>query len=72
MHKKIRNIPDKTDDGGKNTIGNRDGAVPPGPTDFDLDMETLESMDLEKVTDKIRKDCRTVVQQLDLEQLMER
>ena len=35
-------------------------------------METIDTMDLEKVTDKIRGDCKTMIKQLDLEHLMER
>ncbi|MFA4861074.1 hypothetical protein [Methanoregula sp.] len=43
-----------------------------GSTSFDQDMETLDSLDLENVTNKIRGDCRTLVKQLDLEHLLER
>ena len=51
--------------------GGLDG-TDPGSTSFDQDMETLDSLDLESVTNKIRGDCRTLVKQLDLEHLLER
>lgn len=47
--------------------------VPPqDPTGFEQDMETLDGMDLGKVSDKIRTDCRNRVKQLNLEHLLER
>jgi len=39
---------------------------------FDLDMEAIDALDLDKVKDKIRGDCKTMIKQLDLEYLLER
>jgi hypothetical protein len=39
---------------------------------FDQDIDTFDTLDIDNVTDKIRKDCKTIVKQLDLEHLMER
>lgn len=36
------------------------------------DIDTLELLDLDQVTDRIRDDCRTMIRQLHLEHLMER
>jgi hypothetical protein len=47
-------------------------APDPGASSFDMDIDTLDSMDLENVTEKIRKDCKTMIKQLHLEHLMER
>jgi hypothetical protein len=41
-------------------------------TSFDSDIDTIDTMDLENVTDKIRNDCKTMIKQLHLEHLMER
>ena len=60
---------------GKNESGATDGekdSTDTQTTSFDQDMETIDTMDLEKVTDKIRGDCKTMIKQLDLEHLMER
>ena len=47
-------------------------APDPGASSFDMDIDTLNSMDMENVTDKIRNDCKTMIKQLHLEHLMER
>jgi hypothetical protein len=47
-------------------------APDPGASSFDMDIATLDSMDMENVTDKIRNDCKTMIKQLHLEHLMER
>ena len=47
-------------------------APDPGASSFDMDIDTLDSMDMENVTEKIRKDCKTMIKQLHLEHLMER
>ncbi|MGB9176989.1 MAG: hypothetical protein WCB46_09670 [Methanoregula sp.] len=39
---------------------------------FESDIDTLYSMDIDNVTEKIRNDCKTMIKQLDLEHLMER
>ncbi len=36
------------------------------------DLDTLEHVDLDAVSDKIRRDCKTLIKQLDLEHLMGR
>ena len=38
--------------------------------DIESDMNALDSMDLDKVTSRIRRDCKILVQSLDLEYLM--
>lgn len=38
---------------------------------FDQDIDTFDTLDIDKVTDTIRKDCNTIVKQLDLGHLME-
>ena len=38
---------------------------------FEKDIDTFDKLDIDNVTDKIRKDCKTIVKQLDLEHLME-
>lgn len=46
--------------------------VPPqDSSSFDQDIDTFDTLDMDNVTDKIRKDCNTIVKQLDLEHLME-
>jgi len=60
---------------GKNECGTAEGetdSTETQTTSFDQDMETIDTMDLEKVTDKIRGDCKTMIKQLDLEHLLER
>jgi hypothetical protein len=39
---------------------------------FDEDIGTIDTMDMDHVTEKIRNDCKTMVKQLHLEHLMER
>jgi hypothetical protein len=39
-------------------------------TGFDEDMDTLESMDFEKLTDTIRDNCKTRIKELDLGHLI--
>ena len=53
-------------------VDREETVTPPDRTGFDLDMEEIDSMDLERVTDKIRGDCKTMIKQLDLEYLLER
>jgi len=43
-----------------------------GQASFDLDMDEIDTLDLDKVQDKIRGDCKTMIKQLDLEYLLER
>ncbi len=43
-----------------------------GPSSFDNDIDTFDSMDLENVTAKIRSDCKTMIKQLNLEHLIDR
>ena len=38
---------------------------------FEKDIDTFDTLDIELVTDKIRRDCKTIIKQLDLEHLME-
>jgi hypothetical protein len=42
------------------------------PDSFENDISTLEAMNLDTTTEKMRRDCKTLVQQLDLEHLMKR
>jgi hypothetical protein len=42
------------------------------PTGSESDLDLLDSMNLDQMTDKIRDDCRTVVKQLHLDHLMDR
>jgi len=42
------------------------------PTDFENDLDMLDSMNLNQMTDKIREDCKNVVKQLHLDHLMDR
>jgi hypothetical protein len=42
------------------------------PDSFENDISTLESMNLDTAMEKMRKDCKTLVHQLNLEHLMER
>ena len=44
---------------------------PQDSSSFDQDIDTFDTLDIDNVTDKIRKDCNTIVKQLDLEHLME-
>lgn len=44
----------------------------PVPSGYEDDIDTLDHMDLDAVSDKIRRDCKTLIQQLDLEHLMGR
>ena len=39
---------------------------------FEKDIETLETLDIDHMTDKIRTECKTMIKQLQLEHLMER
>jgi len=41
-------------------------------TDFENDLDILDSMNLDQVTDKIRDDCKTMVKNLRLDHLMEK
>lgn len=41
-------------------------------SNFEKDIDTFDTLDLDNVTDKIRNDCKTMVRQLQLEHLMER
>ena len=41
-------------------------------TDLDSDFDTIDSMNLNKVTDKIREECKTMVKNLHLDHLMDR
>ena len=43
-----------------------------GQGNFEKDIDTFDTMDLENVTDKIRNDCKTMIKQLHLEHLMDR
>jgi len=42
------------------------------PDSFENDISTIEAMNLDNTSDKIRKECKTLVRQLNLEHLMER
>ncbi len=44
----------------------------PDSSNFENDIDTFDSLDLDNVTDKIRNDCKTMIKQLQLEHLMER
>lgn len=58
-----------------NPVGGHDAGVKhdTGETSsFEADLDTLDSMDFETVTDKIRTDCKTMIKQLHLEHLTER
>jgi hypothetical protein len=44
---------------------------PKDSSSFDQDIDTFDTLDIDNVTDKIRKDCKTIIKQLDLEHLME-
>lgn len=46
--------------------------TPQDSTSFENDIETLDTLDLDNVTDKIRNECKTMIKQLELEHLMER
>ncbi len=46
--------------------------APAQDSSFEKDIDTFDTMDLDNVTDKIRNDCKTMIKQLHLEQLMER
>jgi hypothetical protein len=39
---------------------------------FESDLDTFDTMDIDNVTDKIRTDCKTMIKQLHLDHLMER
>jgi hypothetical protein len=41
-------------------------------SNFEKDIDTFDSLDLDNVTDKIRNDCKTMIKQLQLEHLMGR
>ncbi|MDO9326911.1 MAG: hypothetical protein Q7T80_18330 [Methanoregula sp.] len=41
-------------------------------SNFETDIDTFDSLDLDNVTDKIRNDCKTMIKQLQLEHLMDR
>ena len=41
-------------------------------TDLESDFDTIDSMNLNKVTDKIREECKTMVKNLHLDHLMDR
>jgi hypothetical protein len=43
-----------------------------GPSSFEKDIDTFDTLDIDNVTDKIRNDCKTMIKQLQLEHLMER
>ena len=42
------------------------------PTDFESDLDMLDSMNLDRMTDKIRDDCKKMVKQFHLDHLMDR
>jgi hypothetical protein len=44
----------------------------PGKTDFENDLDTLDTMNLDQVTDKIRDECKTMVKHLRLDHLMDK
>ncbi|HVP97213.1 hypothetical protein [Methanoregula sp.] len=44
----------------------------PEKTEFENDLDTLDSMNLDQVTDKIRDDCKTMVKHLRLDHLMDK
>jgi hypothetical protein len=46
--------------------------IQPETSSFEKDIDTFDTMDISNVTDKIRKDCKTMVKQLNLDHLMER
>ena len=41
------------------------------PADFEKDIETFETMDVDTITNKIRGECKTLIKQLHLEHLTE-
>ncbi|MEI7857519.1 MAG: hypothetical protein WCH85_08460 [Methanomicrobiales archaeon] len=41
-------------------------------SNFEKDIDTFDSLDLDNVTDKIRNDCKSMIKQLQLEHLMDR
>jgi hypothetical protein len=41
-------------------------------SNFDKDIDTFETMDVEAITNKIRSECKTIIKQLQLEHLTER
>jgi hypothetical protein len=43
-----------------------------GSSNFDKDIDTFETMDVEAITNKIRGECETIIKQLQLEHLTER
>jgi len=43
-----------------------------GKTEFENDLDTLDAMNLDQVTDKIRDDCKTMVKHLRLDHLMDK
>ena len=59
--------PERKDDGTDEKTG-KDGE----PCSFDQDIATLDSMNIDDVTDKIRSDCKTMIKQLNLEHLTEK
>jgi hypothetical protein len=59
--------PERKDDGTDEKTG-KDGE----PCSFDQDIATLDSMNIDDVTDKIRSDCKTMIKQLNLEHLIEK
>ncbi len=44
---------------------------PQDSSSFSQDIDTFDTLDIDNVTDTIRKDCNTLVKQLDLEHLLE-
>jgi hypothetical protein len=46
--------------------------VPPAPTPAEEDLDTFEDMDLDEVAQKIRKDCKIILKQLQLDHLTEK
>lgn len=45
--------------------------TPQDSSSFEQDIDTFDTLDIDNVTDKIRKDCKIIVRQLNLEHLME-
>jgi hypothetical protein len=44
---------------------------PEAISNFDRDIDTFETMDLEAITNKIRVECKDIIKQLNLEHLKE-
>jgi hypothetical protein len=48
------------------------GQADSNSSNFDKDIDTFETMDVEAITNKIRGECKTIIKQLQLEHLTER